>query len=339
MSDKKAAWVKVHNVYKGRPIVTSEKKAAWDAVHAAYNVVSPSKNLKPASPPPIGTMSYKGMPQKEEIPGREGEGVKEVKAKEMSGAEKMLDDIKRLVAQAVKLAKEDPDRLAAVKFWNGTISPKLDLYGAEYLPYGAASEIGDELWEEVDEAMKERRGNALKAKGDDKKLFFGFHGWLTEAEASAKGLDVSRFHQQGGGGGGGHPAKPKKGGKKENALVQDGGFRQGTEEALRADPFLQKCFGDGKDMDDFIFNLRMVVTGSKKDLNERWTKDYGRNVYDLGEFYSRRFPKNANNVKIPAKTAKLIKTISSKWELLIMGTGDYDAYGKHEDVVMTLMTT
>jgi hypothetical protein len=82
MSDKKQAWMKVHRVYDGRPIVSFEKKEAWDAVQNAYNIVSPTKNLKPASPPPIGTMSYKGMPQKEEIPGREEEGVKEVKAKE-----------------------------------------------------------------------------------------------------------------------------------------------------------------------------------------------------------------------------------------------------------------
>jgi hypothetical protein len=81
MSDKKQAWMKVHRVYNGRPIVSFEKKEAWDAVQNAYNIVSPTKNLKPASPPPIGTMSYKGMPQKEEIPGREEEGVKEVKAK------------------------------------------------------------------------------------------------------------------------------------------------------------------------------------------------------------------------------------------------------------------
>lgn len=97
MSDKNAAWVKVHTAYKGRPIVTSEKKAAWDAVHSAYSVVNPSQKLKAPSPPPIGTMSYKGMPQKEEIPEREGEGVKEVKAKE-EPAKKPKKEVKKIVS-------------------------------------------------------------------------------------------------------------------------------------------------------------------------------------------------------------------------------------------------
>lgn len=128
----------------------------------------------------------------------------------------------------------------------------------------------------------------------------------------------------------------KKAKEKGPKLVENGGFREGTDVALRDDPFLKKCFGEGQDMDDFIFNMRMIVTGSKKDLDPRWTRDYNRNVYDLGEFFSRRFPKNANNVKIPARTAKLIKTISSEWELLIMGTGDDN--GRDENVVMTLLT-
>ena len=112
-------------------------------------------------------------------------------------------------------------------------------------------------------------------------------------------------------------------------------FKEGTDVALRDDPFLKKCYGEGEDMDTFISNLRMILNGNKKDLDPKWTRDYNRNVYDLGEFFSRRFPKNANNVKIPARTAKLIRTISPEWELHIMKTGD--DYGRGENVVMTLL--
>jgi hypothetical protein len=123
--------------------------------------------------------------------------------------------------------------------------------------------------------------------------------------------------------------------KRAPKIVENRGFLEGTEEALRANPFLKKCFGEGQDMDEFISKLRMITTGDKRELLPKLTRDYNRNVYDLGEFYSRRFPKNANNVKIPARTAKLIKTISSKWELHILGTENPDT--KHKDVIMTLL--
>lgn len=123
--------------------------------------------------------------------------------------------------------------------------------------------------------------------------------------------------------------------KRAPKIVENRGFVEGTEEALRADPFLKKCFGEGQDMDEFISKLRMIKTGDKRELLPKLTREYNRNVYDLGEFFSKRFPKNANNVKIPARTAKLIKTISSKWELHILGTENPDT--KHKDVIMTLL--
>ena len=70
--------------------MNSEKKAAWDAVHAAYGsmpIVSGEKKkfiIKRKSPPadaPISAMPFAGGAQKEEIPEREEEGPKEVKAK------------------------------------------------------------------------------------------------------------------------------------------------------------------------------------------------------------------------------------------------------------------
>ena len=105
---------------------------------------------------------------------------------------------------------------------------------------------------------------------------------------------------------------------------------------LREDPFLKKCYGSGKDMDTFISQLSKIYKGDKSLLSKSFTRDYGREVFDLDDFFSRNFPKNANNTSIPAKTAKLIARISPSYELLIMGTGDDNGDGV-EDVIMTLM--
>jgi hypothetical protein len=70
--------------------MNSEKKAAWDAVHAAYGgmpIVGGEKKkfiIKRKSPPsaaPIRAMPFAGGAQKEEIPEREEEGPKEIKAR------------------------------------------------------------------------------------------------------------------------------------------------------------------------------------------------------------------------------------------------------------------
>lgn len=108
-------------------------------------------------------------------------------------------------------------------------------------------------------------------------------------------------------------------------------------EALRADPFILKCYGDGEDMDKFINQLKKIKKGEHKELIvDSWSRDYGKTVYDLGEFYSTKFKNNANNVSISKKTEKLISSINPKWSLLIMDTGDADAYGRWNEVVMTL---
>jgi hypothetical protein len=109
------------------------------------------------------------------------------------------------------------------------------------------------------------------------------------------------------------------------------------EAKLRKDKFLIKCYGEGEDMDKFIKEVNRVVA-LKGDKLVSASRDYGKNVYELGEFYSRKFPKNANNTKIPKATQKLIsELLGGGWELMIYDTGDTEAYGKFNDVVMVLM--
>lgn len=72
--------------------MNSKKKTAWDAVHAAYAhngtpIVAgvPKRKYVPKKSPavaPLRPMSFRGGAQKEDIPGREEEGPKEVKAKD-----------------------------------------------------------------------------------------------------------------------------------------------------------------------------------------------------------------------------------------------------------------
>lgn len=81
--------------------MNSEKKAAWDAVHAAYSykgtpIVTGVAKRKYAPPAPLRPMPFRGGAQKEEIPGREEEGPKEIKAK------KDMSELEALVKKALK---------------------------------------------------------------------------------------------------------------------------------------------------------------------------------------------------------------------------------------------
>lgn len=127
------------------------------------------------------------------------------------------------------------------------------------------------------------------------------------------------------------------GGKKK--AVAAGGVAS-VEEKLRKDPFLVKCYGTGKAMDGFINQLKAVEAGSKADKSASLSREFGagREVFDFGSFNSGNFPKNANNKSTPKPTDKLMSLCNPSWDLRIVGTGDYDAYGKVEDVIMALIT-
>jgi DNA-directed RNA polymerase beta subunit len=138
----------------GMPIVSGVPKARRVLVSRAPR------------PPPIGTMPFKGGPQKEEIPDREQEGVKEVKA--VSGEKRLMSEIKQGVAEVLAMAKSGASSSDVNKRWNTIVSPKLNLYGGEYLPYGAASEMSDDLYAEIQEALE---ANKKKGKEDDDRKF------------------------------------------------------------------------------------------------------------------------------------------------------------------------
>jgi cell division septum initiation protein DivIVA len=77
---------------------------------------------------------------------------KKATSKPRTGQEKMFEEIKSLVAEAVKMAEKGTSAKALTEFYNKQIVPKLDLYGGEYLESGGASELGDEMFEEISAA-------------------------------------------------------------------------------------------------------------------------------------------------------------------------------------------
>jgi hypothetical protein len=92
----------------------------------------------------------------------EADAKAEAEKPKKSSADTMLDEIKSMVAHAIKLTKENPDIYAGAKFWNANISPKLNLYGAEYLGYGGASELGDEMYDDIRAVMDDRLAEEKK---------------------------------------------------------------------------------------------------------------------------------------------------------------------------------
>jgi len=80
--------------------------------------------------------------------------MREAVRKEKLSPAGQLKEINRLVNRTVGLAKKGESAQSLTDIYNKIISPKLNKYGAEYLPYGAASEIGDELFDKIAEAYK-----------------------------------------------------------------------------------------------------------------------------------------------------------------------------------------
>jgi hypothetical protein len=106
---------------------------------------------------------------------------------------------------------------------------------------------------------------------------------------------------------------------------------------MHKDKFLMKAYHTAGELDEFIADIDKVLSGKKKPLKGE-SKDYDRPVYDMGEFHSMKWPKNANDVSTPKATEKLIAQLpGGKYELRILGTGDYEAYGRYEDVYMALL--
>ena len=69
----------------------------------------------------------------------------------LSPQDRLWDEITSLVEEAKSKAREGASYKTLAQFWNKEISPKLDLYGGEYLDYGGASELADELFGDIEE--------------------------------------------------------------------------------------------------------------------------------------------------------------------------------------------
>jgi len=79
-----------------------------------------------------------------------------------SEKERSMAEIEALFEKVKEMARSGLSYNELVDFWNTNISPKLDLYGAEYLSSGEASEIAEERWYEVKEVYEEH--NMIKRK-------------------------------------------------------------------------------------------------------------------------------------------------------------------------------
>jgi len=97
----------------------------------------------PAAPAPVESAPKKVFKLKKS----------EVKEPEVSGKDRLLAEVKKNAADVLSYAKSGASSSDVLKRWNSSVGPKLNLYGAEYLPYGAASEMSDEMFEKIQEVL------------------------------------------------------------------------------------------------------------------------------------------------------------------------------------------
>lgn len=86
---------------------------------------------------------------------------------------KMLKEIKDLVEEMKKMAREGEPRSEVAKVWNGEFTYLLNLYGGEYLPSGAASEMSDEWLDEINELLETNANKKPELKPEPRKVNFG----------------------------------------------------------------------------------------------------------------------------------------------------------------------
>jgi len=99
--------------------------------------------------------------------------MKEKAQAEMLSQAGQLKEINRLVNRTINLAKQGESGESLSNIYNKIISPKLNKYGSEFLPSGAASEMGDEYFEKIVGAfrtnkVKQASINAQKVYSENK---------------------------------------------------------------------------------------------------------------------------------------------------------------------------
>jgi hypothetical protein len=112
----------------------------------------------PPPPPPSKPKTVLKLKKKPDAP---------APAKTDSGEKRLMSEIKQEVAEVLAMAKSGASSSDVNKRWNSVVSPKLNLYGGEYLPYGAASEISDELYAEIENVLEANK-KKKKEEGDRK---------------------------------------------------------------------------------------------------------------------------------------------------------------------------
>jgi hypothetical protein len=100
---------------------------------------------------------------------------------------------------------------------------------------------------------------------------------------------------------------------------------------LRSDPFMIKAFD--KDLPSTLELLERIASGKVAPMKD---KSYDGPIYDLGEFYSRKWPMNSNNLQVPKSTVAHISKIPGLSDMFVYDTGDSDAYGRYNDVIMVV---
>jgi hypothetical protein len=117
----------------------------------------------------------------------------EKKAKAEKPEAKMLKEIEDLVEEMKQMAREGEPRSEVAKVWNGEFTYLLNLYGGEYLPSGAASEMSDAWVDEINELLEANKKPEPERKYNFEALKDTFQAFKKQTEKIVKeGIEMSK---------------------------------------------------------------------------------------------------------------------------------------------------
>ena len=67
----------------------------------------------------------------------------------MSGQERLMKEINAYTENLREMVYNKGSSKDIIAYWNKKVSPKIDLYGGEYLGYGGAEEFADDAFAEI----------------------------------------------------------------------------------------------------------------------------------------------------------------------------------------------
>ena len=71
------------------------------------------------------------------------------KRPEMSHQERLMKEINAYIENLREIAYNKGSFKDIIAYWNKKVSPKIDLYGGEYLGYGGAEEFADDAFADI----------------------------------------------------------------------------------------------------------------------------------------------------------------------------------------------